>query len=70
MKNLKMIYLKRHHPDIFKRIILNLKSWETRNQVYKQGGLLWDLLAIWHFYPQLNHTMSIKLENMNVGSKT
>ena len=69
MKNLKMIYLKRLHPDMFKIIILNLKFWETRNQVYKQGGLLWDLLAIWHFYPLLNHTISIKLAKMNVGFK-
>ena len=69
MKNLKMIYLKKLHPDMFKRIILNLKFWETRNQVYKQGRLLWDLLAIWNFYPRLNHTISIKLSKMNVGFK-
>ena len=69
MKNLKMIYLKKLHPDMFKRIIQNLKFWEKRDQVYKQEGLLWDLLAIWHFYPQLNHTMSIKLAKMNVGFK-
>ena len=69
MKNLKMIYLKKLHPDMFKRIILNLKFWVTRNLVYEQGELLWDLLVIWHFYPQLNHTMSMKLAKKNVGSK-
>ena len=67
MKNLKMIYLKRFHPDMFKKIIQNLKFWEKRDQVYKQEGLLQDLLAIWHFYPLLNHKMSIKLEKMNFG---
>ena len=69
MKNPKMIYLKKLHPDMFKRIIQNLKFWEKRDQVYKQEGLLWDLLAIWHFYPLLNHKMSIKPAKMNVGFK-
>ena len=40
MKNLKMIYLKRLLPDMFKRIIQNLRFWEIRHQVYKQEGLL------------------------------
>ena len=69
MKNLKMIYQRKLHPDMFKIIILNLKFWETRNQVYKQGGHLWDLLAIWHSCPQLNTKMSIKLAKMNFGFK-
>ena len=69
MKNLKMIYLKKLHPEMFKRIIQNLKFWEKRDQVYKQEGLLWDLLAIWNFCPLLNLTMSVKLAKMNVGFK-
>ena len=69
MKNMKMSYLKKLHPDMFKRIIQNLKFWEIRKQVYKQEGLLWDLLALGHFYPLLNHKMSIKPAKMNVGFK-
>ena len=69
MKNLKMIYLKKLHLDMFKSIIQNIKFWEKMDHVYKQEGILWDLLAIWHFYPLLNHTMSIKLAKMNVGFK-
>ena len=69
VKNLKMMCLKRLHLDMSKRIIQNLKFWEKRDQVYKQEGLLWDLLATWHFCPLLNLTMSVKLENMNVGFK-
>ena len=68
MRNPKMIYLKNLHLYMLKRIIQNLKFWEIRDQVYKQG-LLWDLLAIWHFYPLLSHTMSIKQAKMNVGFK-
>ena len=69
MKNPNMIYLKKLHPDMFKRIIQNLKFWEKRDLVYKQEGLLWDLLAIWHFYPLLNLTVLVKLAKMNVGFK-
>ena len=69
MKNPNMIYLKKLHPDMFKRIIQNLKFWEKRDQVYKQEGLLRDLLAIWHFCPLLNHTMSVKPAKMNFGFK-
>ena len=69
MKNQKMIYLKNLHLYMFKRIIQNLKFWEKSDQVYKQEGLLWDLLAIWHFCPLLNHIMSVKLAKMNVGFK-
>ena len=69
VKNPKMICLKRLHPDMFKRIIQNLKFWEKRDQVYKQEGLLQGLLAIWHFYPILNLTVLVKLANMNVGFK-
>ena len=69
VKNLKRSCLKRLHLDMFKRIIQNLKFWEKRNQVYKQEGLLWDLLAIWHFCTLLNLTVSVKLAKMNVGFK-
>ena len=40
MKNLKMICLKKLHPDMFKRIIQNLKFWEIRDQVYKRRTLV------------------------------
>ena len=40
VKNPKMIYLKKLHLDMFKRIFQNLKFWEKRDQVYKQEGLL------------------------------